>query len=86
LRGHVDKTGFLILGGVLALSLLASVRVLGLGSSQAQDDTILSCPQPGKWAISVWSGGNGTAADTALATCGEGAVAAGCAGLANDLR
>jgi serine protease len=76
LRGHVDKTGFLILGGVLALSLLASVRVLGLGSSQAQDDTILSCPQPGKWAISVWSGGNGTAADTALATCGEGAVAA----------
>jgi hypothetical protein len=35
-----------------------------------------SCPQPGKWAIAVWGGSDGTDADEAFATCGEGAVAA----------
>jgi len=33
------------------------------------------CPQPGKWAISVWSGDDGTDAEQALATCGQGAIA-----------
>jgi hypothetical protein len=34
-----------------------------------------NCPQPGKWAISVWGGADGTDAGQALATCGAGAVA-----------
>jgi hypothetical protein len=44
-------------------------------SSQAQQDAMQNCPQPGRWAISVWSGQDGTDAGQALATCGEGAVA-----------
>jgi len=35
-----------------------------------------NCPQPGKWAISVWSGDDDTATEQAFATCGENAVAA----------
>ncbi len=27
------------------------------------------CPEPGKWAISVWNGGAGTPTGLALATC-----------------
>jgi hypothetical protein len=34
-----------------------------------------NCPQPGKWAISVWSGDDATATDDALATCDEAGVA-----------
>ena len=44
--------------------------------SEAQGGTMHSCPQAGKWAISVWSGPNMVGADQALATCGAGAVAA----------
>jgi len=33
-----------------------------------------NCPRASKWAISVWSGDDGTDAGQALATCGEGAV------------
>jgi Tol biopolymer transport system component len=35
-----------------------------------------NCPQPGKWAISVWSGEDDTDTAEALATCGEGGVSA----------
>jgi hypothetical protein len=35
-----------------------------------------NCPQPGKWAISVWDGPDGTPTGQALAMCGEEAVAA----------
>jgi predicted amidohydrolase YtcJ len=34
-----------------------------------------NCPQPGKWAISVWGGADGSDAGQALATCGAGVVA-----------
>jgi len=34
------------------------------------------CPQAGKWAIAVWEGDDGSDAEQALTTCGEGAVAA----------
>jgi len=34
-----------------------------------------NCPQAGKWAISAWSGQDGTDIDEALDTCGEGVVA-----------
>ncbi|MGQ9571885.1 MAG: CAP domain-containing protein [Dehalococcoidia bacterium] len=37
---------------------------------------MLGCPQPGKWAISVWDGGDETDVNDALATCGEGWIAA----------
>jgi hypothetical protein len=48
----------------------------GSGSSAAQQGAMGNCPQPGGWAISVWSGDDGTETGQALATCGEGAVAA----------
>jgi len=35
-----------------------------------------NCPQPGKWAISVWGGTDGTATDQAVASCTGGTVAA----------
>jgi hypothetical protein len=35
-----------------------------------------NCPAAGKWSIAVWGGTNGTEAEQALATCGEGAVSA----------
>jgi hypothetical protein len=44
------------------------------GASQAVDATIHNCPQPGKWAISVWDGADGTDTGQALAACGENAV------------
>jgi hypothetical protein len=39
-----------------------------------QEDAMHNCPQAGKWAISVWSGADGTATGQALATCGPGDV------------
>lgn len=44
--------------------------------SEAQQDAMHNCPQPGKWAISVWSGQDDSDAEQAFATCGEGAMAA----------
>jgi hypothetical protein len=49
---------------------------LATGSSEAQQGAMHNCPQPGKWAISVWDGPDGIETGEALATCGEGAVAA----------
>jgi hypothetical protein len=54
---------------------IALAGALGAGSSEAQLDAMQNCPQPGRWAISVWSGQDGTDTSQALATCGEGAVA-----------
>jgi len=48
---------------------------LEASSSQSQDATMHNCPQPGKWAIAVWDGDDGTDAEQAFATCGQGAVA-----------
>ena len=45
-------------------------------SSHGQDGTMHNCPQPGKWAIAVWGGDDGTDAGEAFATCGEGAMIA----------
>ncbi|UCH87410.1 MAG: hypothetical protein JSU97_03195, partial [Dehalococcoidia bacterium] len=53
----------------------ALATALGAGSPEAQHNAIQNCPQPGRWAISIWSGQDGTDASQALATCGEGAVA-----------
>jgi hypothetical protein len=59
---------------MLALSLLALVWAMGIGPSQVQQGTMHNCPQPGRWAISVWGGEDGTATDQALVTCGEAAA------------
>jgi len=76
MRQHTAMFTLSLLGGVFALGLLALAWMLGPGASQAEDATMHNCPQPGKWAIAVWGGDDGTDADQALATCGEGAVVA----------
>jgi len=76
MHNSMRKLALLSLAGVLALGLLALAWALGQGSSEAQDDTMHNCPHPGKWAIAVWDGADGTDADQAFATCGEGAVMA----------
>jgi SagB-type dehydrogenase family enzyme len=68
------KPVILSLAGMLVLGLVALVWVIESGSSEAQQGAMHNCPQPGKWAISVWGGEDGTATDQVLATCGEGAA------------
>ena len=76
MRSVRDRTVVLLPGSVLALGLVALAWAVSSGPSAAQQDAMHNCPQPGKWAISVWSGDDDTAADTALTTCGEASVAA----------
>ncbi len=71
-RGELAR---LFPAGMLALALVALVWMGRTGSSEAQQGVMQNCPEPGKWAISVWSGDDDTDASQALATCGEGAVA-----------
>jgi len=61
---------------MLALGLATLVWAIEIGPSQAQQGAMQNCPQAGKWAISVWSGDDGTETGQALATCGEGAALA----------
>jgi hypothetical protein len=68
------KAGLLLLSGLLALGLLTLAWAMGTGSSEAQQDAMQNCPQPGKWAISVWSGDDGIDTGQALLTCGAGVV------------
>ena len=76
MRQHTATWGLLLVGGALVLGLVALAWTLGGGSSEAQQDAMHNCPQAGKWAISVWSGDDGTETGQALGTCGEQAVAA----------
>jgi hypothetical protein len=63
--------------GVVTLGAGVSVTsTAGAGLKEAVADTMLGCPQPGKWAISVWSGASGTATDQAVASCVDAPVAA----------
>jgi Tol biopolymer transport system component len=64
----------LFVAGMVALGLLALVWAIGTGSTEAQQGTMHNCPQASKWAISVWSGDDGTDTGQALAICGAGAV------------
>ena len=72
MRSARAKAVLLLLGGLVALGLLTLTWAIGPGSSEAQQDAMYNCPQAGKWAISVWSGQDGTDTGEALATCGEG--------------
>ena len=74
MRQHTAVLTLSLLGGVFALGLLALAWVLGPGASQAEDATMHNCPQPGKWAISVWNGPNGTDSAQAMETCEPAAV------------
>jgi hypothetical protein len=69
------KFALLLLAGMVALGVVAFAWGIGTRSSEAQQDAMQNCPQPGKWAISVWSGDDATDADDAFATCDEGGVA-----------
>jgi len=68
------KAVLLLLAGALVLGLLTLALAIGPGSSEADQGAMHNCPQPNKWAISVWDGADGTDTSEALATCGEGAV------------
>ena len=70
------KAALLLLGGIIVLGVLTLAWAIGAGSSEAQQDAMHTCPQPGKWAISVWGGADGTDTGEALATCGAVPVAA----------
>jgi Tol biopolymer transport system component len=72
MRTVKGKAVLLLLLGVLALALAGPET----GSSEAQQGSMHNCPQPGKWAMSVWEGADGTDAQEAFATCGEDAMAA----------
>lgn len=64
----------LFVAGMVALGLLALAWATGAEPSGAQQDETQNCPLQDKWAISVWSGDDGTGAEQAFGTCGEGAV------------
>lgn len=70
------KLRVLFLAGMATLGLLALIWAMMIGSSEAQQGAMQSCPQPGKWAISVWGGDDDTDAGEAFATCGPGLVKA----------
>ncbi len=74
MHNRMRKLALLSLAGMIALGLVALVWAIEVGSSEAQQDAMQNCPQPDKWAISVWSGDDGTDAEQAFATCGEGGV------------
>ena len=74
MRRYKAKAVLLLLAGALALGLLTLAWGIGPGPSEAQQDAMHNCPQPGKWAISAWDGPDGTETGEALATCGAGAV------------
>jgi hypothetical protein len=66
----------LVAAALIAAFAGADAPAQPLSDSEAQQDAMLNCPQPGKWAISVWSGQDDADAEQAFATCGEGAMAA----------
>jgi len=74
MRSWGRKLALLFLAGMAVIGLAALLLTIGTGSSEAQQGSMHNCPQPGKWAISVWDGQDGTDAGQALATCGLGAV------------
>ena len=61
---------------VIAIAAVAAGSIVAPGHTGAQAASMHNCPPPGNWAIAVWDGESGTAADDALATCGADAVAA----------
>lgn len=69
------KLTVLLVAGVVAVGLVDLIWVVGMASTEAQQSAMRNCPQPGKWAIAVWDGHDGSDAEQAFVTCGQGAVA-----------
>jgi hypothetical protein len=69
---------FVLLAVACALVVGVGLVVWGLAvsSSEAESGAMQNCPQPGKWAISVWDGDDDTDPAEALATCADVPVAA----------
>jgi hypothetical protein len=76
MRNRGRKLALLLPTGMLAVGLVALVWAIGFGSSEANEGAMQNCPQADKWAISVWSGDDGTDADQAFVTCNQGGIAA----------
>lgn len=56
--------------GIIALGAgVSAASTAGDESLGATANGMLGCPQPGKWAIAVWGGDDGTPTDQALASC-----------------
>jgi competence protein ComEC len=75
MHSRMRRVTLLFLAGMLVLGLVTLAWAMGIGSSQAQQGAMQNCPQPGKWAISVWTGDDGIDADNAFATCDQAGVA-----------
>jgi hypothetical protein len=58
----------------LVIAVVLAAWALTTGSSEAESGSMHNCPQPGKWAISVWENPDGSETGEALATCGQGTV------------
>ncbi|MGQ9572825.1 MAG: choice-of-anchor Q domain-containing protein [Dehalococcoidia bacterium] len=72
---NLKRRGLVVAVAVaLAVGLAVLAWVMGAGGSEGQQGSLHNCPQPGKWAISVWEGADSTDIGQALATCGEEAV------------
>jgi len=52
-----------------AAVLVTAFLLSGWNGSQAQEGKLHNCPQPGKWAISVWAGEDRIETGQAIATC-----------------
>jgi hypothetical protein len=70
------SSAFFAVGMILSMSALALTCTAGCGSLDAQYGSLAHCPEANKWAISAWGGEDGEDTGQALATCGEGSVAA----------
>jgi hypothetical protein len=66
-----DGQGVVARGAAVAAASTADGELLA-----AAADGMLGCPQPGRWAVSVWTGASGTPADQALAGCTGATVVA----------
>jgi hypothetical protein len=53
-----------------------TIRPSNLSEEPTAQDMLRNCPQPGKWAISVWDGADGTDTGRAVASCTGATVAA----------
>jgi len=79
-RGRPEISNLLALDhgqGVFALGVaVAAASTVASEPLGVESNGMLGCPQPGRWAISVWTGASGTPTDQAVAACTGATVAA----------
>jgi len=59
---------------VLLLGIATILFLLVAGIVSGEQGQMRNCPLSNRWSIATWDGPNGTSADTALGTCGQGAT------------